>query len=58
MSLYELAVDPFDLLYEAWGVIANAGWDDSPKSEGWDDAAKGWRDKYHKLLDVLGVDTE
>ena len=40
-----------DLLYEAWAVIANAGWDGADKSEGWQDAAVRWRDKWHAYLD-------
>jgi transcriptional regulator with XRE-family HTH domain len=40
-----------DLLYEAWAVIANAGWDGAGKSEGWQEAAVRWRDKWHAYLD-------
>ena len=40
-----------DLLYEAWAVIANAGWDGADKSEGWQEAAVRWRDKWHAYLD-------
>lgn len=40
-----------DLLYEAWGVIANASggnWDlERPE---WKEAAERWRDKWHKTL--------
>lgn len=39
-----------DLLYEAWSVIANAGWDGADKSEGWQEAAVRWRDKWHAYL--------
>jgi len=43
---------PADLLYEAWGVIANArDWlltDD--QSQEWVDAAERWRDKFHDTL--------
>ena len=42
---------PDDLLYEAWAVIANAGWDGAGKSEGWQEAAVRWRDRYHKYLE-------
>lgn len=44
------------LLNEAWGLIANAGWDahrgqvDLDKSPGWHEAAIRWRDRYHALL--------
>jgi len=38
------------LLYEAWGIIANAGWDGLDKTEGWQEAAIQWRDKYHEWL--------
>jgi hypothetical protein len=43
-----------DLLYEAWGLIANAGWDGLDKTEGWQEAAIQWRDKYHEWLDRDG----
>lgn len=39
------------LLQEAWSVIANAGWDDLEKTEGWWEAAVRWRDKWHAYLD-------
>ena len=38
-----------DLLESAWGVIANAGWDDCAKSPGWQDAAVRWRERYFEL---------
>ncbi len=39
-----------DHLDSAWGVIANAGWDDGGgKSPGWREAAEKWRDKWHKM---------
>ena len=41
-----------DLLESAWGVIANAGWDDGAKSPGWQEAAVRWRDRYHLWLDL------
>lgn len=51
-----------NLLYEAWGLIANAGWDahrgivDLEKSPGWHEAALRWRDAYHETLDeTLGA---
>lgn len=45
------AVTPeLDLLELAWGVIANAGWDGSAKTPGWQEAAVRWRDQYHALL--------
>ena len=40
-----------DLLYEAWGVIANASggnWEE--QSQEWQDAAKRWRDSWHETL--------
>ena len=40
------------LLGRAWGVIANAGWDDCAKSPGWQEAAVRWRDDYHRWLDL------
>jgi hypothetical protein len=52
----EIREDPADLLYEAWGLIANAGWDahrglvDLEKSPGWHGAAIRWRDRYHAWL--------
>lgn len=46
-------VDKDDLLYEAWGVIANAcngNWDlERPE---WKEAAVRWRDKWHKTLNA------
>ena len=36
-----------DLLETAWGIIANAGWDDCAKTPGWQEAAERWRDGYH-----------
>jgi hypothetical protein len=39
-----------DLLQEAWGVIANAGWDEQERSPGWQEAAERWRDRYHDYL--------
>ena len=39
-----------DLLAAAWGIIANAGWDDCAKSPGWQEAAVRWRDDYHAWL--------
>ena len=41
-----------DLLDAAWGVIANAGWDDCAKTTGWQEAAVRWRDDYHRWLDL------
>lgn len=40
------------LLEMAWGVIANAGWNDDAKHPGWQEAAEGWRDGYHHWLDL------
>ena len=40
------------LLEAAWGVIANAGWDDCAKTTGWQEAAGRWRDGYHRWLDL------
>jgi hypothetical protein len=39
------------LLQQAWGVIANAGWDGSARTPGWQEAAVRWRDEYHSYLD-------
>ena len=41
-----------DLLETAWGIIANAGWDDCGKSPGWQEAAVAWRERYHAVLDA------
>ena len=41
-----------NLLEMAWGVIANAGWDESAKTPGWQEAAERWRDRYHRWLDL------
>ena len=41
-----------ELLESAWGVIANAGWDDFAKTAGWQEAAERWRDDYHRWLDL------
>jgi len=42
------APQPDDLLYEAWGVIANAsGWLEDTE---WRAAAERWRDKWHATL--------
>jgi len=35
---------------EAWGIIANAGWDDTEKTGGWQQAAVRWRDRFFALL--------
>jgi hypothetical protein len=39
-----------ELLYQAWAVIANAGWEGMAKSPGWQEAAVRWRDDFHALL--------
>ena len=47
----DFVVDPpDDLLYLAWGVIANApgAWDDDTE---WRRAAMRWRDQWHATLD-------
>lgn len=45
---------PDDLLYRAWGLIANAcggDWDEADRlSPGWKAAAIGWRDAWHATL--------
>lgn len=45
---------PDDLLYRAWGLIANAcggDWDEADRlSDGWKAAAVGWRDAWHATL--------
>ena len=48
-TMMDISAD--DLLYEAWAVIANAGWDGADKSEGWQEAAVRWRDKWHAYLE-------
>jgi len=40
------------LLESAWGVIANAGWDDCAKTPGWQEAAVRWRDDYFRWVDL------
>lgn len=48
-----------ELLYLAWGVIANAGFTpDQEKTEGWHEAAERWRDDYHAYLDANQETTE
>jgi hypothetical protein len=43
-----------ELLHSAWGVIANAGGGDwKQESLQWQEAAKRWRDRYHKHLTDL-----
>lgn len=49
----EVAAEPhMNLLETAWGVIANAGWDDCAKTPGWQEAAERWRDGYRRWLDL------
>ena len=44
------------LLEEAWGLIANAGWNagtgdvELAKTTGWHEAAVRWRDRYHAWI--------
>jgi hypothetical protein len=44
------------LLEQAWGLIANAGWDahtgntDLDKSPGWHEAAIAWREEYFRRI--------
>jgi hypothetical protein len=45
--------DSGDLLEMAWGIIANAGWDECAKSPGWQDAAVRWRNKYFAWQDKV-----
>jgi hypothetical protein len=46
------------LLESAWGIIANAGWDGMAKTDGWQEAAVRWRDRYLALLGVTMVPSE
>jgi hypothetical protein len=46
----EFAAELLDLLEDAWGVIANAGWRNESKTTGWDEAAARWHDRYHEIL--------
>lgn len=39
-----------ELCDEAWRIIANAGWEDSAKSPGWQQVATAWREKYFANL--------
>ncbi len=40
-----------DLLYQAWGVIANVSQGDwAQQTPEWQDAAKRWRDAWHETL--------
>src|SRR5690606_14457094 len=48
-TLMDISAD--DLLYEAWAVIAYAGWAGADKPEGWQEAAGRWRDEWHAYLD-------
>lgn len=46
------SVNENDLLYEAWGVIANVSegdWEKQP--EAWQMAAVNWRERWHRYLD-------
>ena len=44
--------DKDNLLYDAWGVIANAGFTPGEeKTPGWHEAAKRWRDDFHAMLE-------
>lgn len=38
------------LLYDAWTIIAAAGWNGTEKLPGWQVAAEKWRDEFHKTL--------
>ncbi len=46
------------LTYQAWELIANAGWDahrgqtDLDKAPGWHEAAIRWRDRFHEAIGV------
>lgn len=51
---YEV-VEADALLDLAWGIIANAGWDGNDKTEGWQEAAVAWRDRYHAYLGGEGL---
>ena len=45
------STSPFDLLDEAWGIIANAGGGDwTRETDDWQTAAARWRDAYHEWL--------
>lgn len=39
-----------ELLYDAWAVIATAGWADAARADGWQPAAEHWRDEFHAVL--------
>lgn len=42
-----------DLVHEAWGVIANAGFTEGEeKTTGWHEAARRWRDKMHEMMQI------
>jgi len=42
--------DLLDHLDTAWGVIANAGWEEGEnKAQGWKEAAEKWRDRWGEL---------
>ena len=68
--LHEARVKDDDLLYEAWGVIANAGnaptnWRINgttdhltPLEREWVEAAERWRNKWHDTLVVKGMGHE
>ena len=40
------------LMQKAWVLIANAGWSETAKPEGWQDAAVKWRDEYQAWLNA------
>lgn len=45
-----------DLLYEAWGVIANAGGGDwTTQTDEWVEAAVRWRDRFHAHIGSSGA---
>lgn len=43
-----------DMLYQAWVIIANAGWDGLDKSDQWQPAAVKWRDRWHEYMGTQG----
>lgn len=45
-----------DIIEQAWGVIANAGYGDwTTQSQDWQEAAAAWRERYHNLLGMTAT---
>lgn len=42
------------LLAQAWVLIGNAGWDNTPRPRGWQDASAQWKAVYEAWLAANG----